>query len=655
MAKKISKSTPATAVATAPAKAVGDPALTLLSFRVQAFIIIVLGLVFYANTFSHQAAFDDRMAITSNEYVQRGVAGIPDILTHDAFQSYLEQRNGGNQLAGGRYRPLSLITFAIEQQFLGVNDEVDNSIATGRGASDAQEGKIAQQMPPRHVVNVLLYILSAVVLLHFFRKIIFPGNELAAFCAALLFLIHPIHTEVVANVKSRDEILSVLFIALTFIKLFAYIDTRKRSALVWSLVYFFLALLSKEYAITLVVLLPLSIYIFRQQSATVSAKAFIPYLLPLALYFLLRFAAVSGPAEGAEQNIMNNPYLYATGAQKIATQITVLLTYIKLLVWPYTLAADYSYSQIPYTGFADVIVWLSLIVHLLIASVMIIAIRKRHIIGFAIAIYLLNLLLVSNLFFNIGAPMGERLIYHSSVGFAIALAWLIFKAVAKTQPSARIRLAGALMAVLVILSAFKVVNRNKDWENDTTLFLADVQTVSNSILVNNNAAAACMANAKKGMSKPERDEWFRKAIAYFNVALSKHPDYTHARLNRGLCYFNMGEPDKALPDWDTVRRQEPANQKVQYYFSVLGKYYFSQGMRYGRENKADSAVMAFTKGTMVDPNAADMWYNLGYAHFNARSYDQASKALERSLQLRPGNSSATQLYNQVRSMAATRH
>src|SRR6266699_1973021 len=110
---------------TSSAPVVASKPFLLLRFRTQAILLALIGFIFYYNTFSHESAFDDRMAITDNAYVQRGLAGIPDILTTDAYQSYLESKNGANQLAGGRYRPLSLITFAVEQQLTGVSNDTE--------------------------------------------------------------------------------------------------------------------------------------------------------------------------------------------------------------------------------------------------------------------------------------------------------------------------------------------------------------------------------------------------------------------------------------------------------------------------------------------------------------------------------------------------
>jgi hypothetical protein len=82
-------------------------------------IIAVLGMIIYSNTFNAQFALDDDIVICKNEYVLQGASGIPDIFSKDLFDSFYRQMNTTAQLAGGRYRPLSVATFALEQEFIG--------------------------------------------------------------------------------------------------------------------------------------------------------------------------------------------------------------------------------------------------------------------------------------------------------------------------------------------------------------------------------------------------------------------------------------------------------------------------------------------------------------------------------------------------------
>lgn len=615
--------------------------ISISDFKPQALILAIVCLIFYGNTFSHEFAFDDMMAIVDNNYVQQGVSGIGNILTKDAFQSYQEQRGGTNELSGGRYRPLSLITFAIEQQALGTEDAGDN---IQQADGDAHLQKIARDMHLRHVVNVLLYILSVIALLQLFRRVVFKDQPMAAFVAALLFAIHPLHTEVVANVKSRDEILSVLFIALTFLTAFGFQRGGGRKSQMWSLICFFLALLSKEYAALLIVLLPLSFYIFEGFDIKRSLKVTAPYLIPFALYLLMRFNAVTGVSDAAVKTIQNYPYLYASPIQKLASEFAVLLRYLELLIFPHPLAADYSYRQIPYSSFADPVVWVSVIVYAAIIAGAIIAIRKRHLLGFAAAIYLAWLLLVSNLFFNIGAPMGERLAFHSSIGFCIVLGFVAGVALKYGNNLVAPASVAVILIVITAFSGYATVQRNADWKNNETLFLHDVTIVPNSALVNLDAGASCMSYAKSNrIDTTLCNHWFAKAIGYFTNAIRLDSTNMQAYLDRGVCYFNSGMGDRGLADWDTVRAHDPLRADLSRYLGTAGKYFASKGLNAAKTGDMNTAVAAFHNAIDAQPENPQFWLLLARAQIDAGANTDARLTLQHVGKMLPGNESVKKL------------
>ena len=87
--------------------------------------------------------------------------------------------------------------------------------------------------------------------------------------------------------------------------------------------------------------------------------------------------------------------------------------------------------------------------------------------------------------------MGERLIYHSSVGFAICVAFLLCKGAEKIRSASVSKWSlAAFMIIIIVLSGFKTITRNRNWVNDNSLFSADIKTVPNSVLVTGNVAAA---------------------------------------------------------------------------------------------------------------------------------------------------------------------
>lgn len=563
---------------------VKDPAIPawLYDFKVQAIIVALLAFAFYCNTFMHEYALDDTIVIVKNEYVHEGFAGIDDILTKDAFDSYYRQFNSSNQLSGGRYRPLSIVTFAIEQQFFGAipASKVDSVLERGLSyeMKNPAEQQFLRNMHIRHVFNVLWYMACVVILLYFLRYIVFRDNHIMAFIAAVLFTAHPIHTEVVANVKSRDEIMSLILLCATFIYAFKYYEQKKISMLVAAMVSLFLAFLAKEYAITMILLLPLAFYLFNGFSIGKCFTAMFPYFGVVVAYLMVRFSIVAPMNESSDNDLLNNPYANADKTEQLATKISTSLNYIKLLIFPHPLSSDYSYNTIPYKNFSHPQVWASLIIHGALFRQMFYYFKKRHVLCFALAFYLLNLLIVCNLIFNIGGTMGERLVFHSSVGFCIAVAYFLYKAMEKIKPAATGRLAIAGCVVLLVsLYGFKTIDRNKAWKNDETLFAEDIKTTPNSVLVNSNVASSYINKAEAEKDSVKKMEALRTGVKYYNKVLEIHPTFVSGFMNRGVAYLKLGMPDSAKANYDMAMRLYPNYPKLYEVYYNLGVCYYLAG------------------------------------------------------------------------------
>ncbi|MCE9537843.1 MAG: hypothetical protein K8R85_01315, partial [Bacteroidetes bacterium] len=151
----------------------------------------------------------------------------------------------------------------------------------------------------------------------------------------------------------------------------------------------------------------------------------IPFLLVAIIYLIIRFSIVGKGGAVDNPDVLNNPFKFATTPEKWATKIEILNDYLRLLFYPNPLSSDYSYNTIPYTNFSNGWVWTSIMVHLSMIAATFVLFFKRNILSFAFAFYLLHLFLVSNFLMDLGATMGERLVYHSSFGFAIAIAILM--------------------------------------------------------------------------------------------------------------------------------------------------------------------------------------------------------------------------------------
>ncbi len=156
--------------------------------------LFVLAFIFYGNTLQNDFALDDSLAILGNSFTTQGFAGIDDIWTNDMF---VGAHSKEFELTGGRYRPLSFTILAIEYEFFG--DYMDD------------RGVRSHMAFVGHLTNVLLFALSGVLIYLLLLKVFRNFNEWIPLIAATLFVIHPIHTEVVANIKSMDEIYRFYF------------------------------------------------------------------------------------------------------------------------------------------------------------------------------------------------------------------------------------------------------------------------------------------------------------------------------------------------------------------------------------------------------------------------------------------------------------
>ncbi|MCW3104210.1 MAG: bacteriophage receptor, outer rane subunit [Bacteroidetes bacterium] len=573
--------------------------------------LFALSVGVYFNTIKNEYAFDDEIIVSGNKPVQKGFAGIKEIFSTDMFASYLEDAQvTGNKLSGGRYRPLSVASFAIEQQFVGFSPG------------------------PKHFVNMALYgLLVMLIFLFIFRDL--KLSLTTAFAAAFLFALHPIHTEVVANIKSRDEILSLIFYILTISSYLKYLDVPTRKNLISTSLCFIAALLSKEYAITLLAVLPVAAYTLRDYTLKNALKSIWVLMAIFAAYALIR-GKIVGWGAPEQMDPLNNAYVFATGAEKLATKLYILLKYFILLLKPFPLSADYSYAQIAYRTFASWDVWASILLHCTLLYFTVRLIVQRNIYGLIGIIYFSNLFLVSNLVFNIGASMGERFLFHSSFAFCLALGLGLQQLKEKLSPRSFASIANTFLVIVLIGSVMIVVPRNRDWKNSHTLFLKDVETSPNSALCNANAAVAMVNMAFEPAHSSEKTGLLKKAVAYSEHAIRIHPKFGNAYFNEAVCYYHMGNYDSAFVLWDkgfSIFDSKPHKAT----FAALA---YKRGLSEGQQKQFGNAVKLLEWACKTDPGNASYWSDLGGAYYSTNRLEEAKACWEKTLSIDPSNEQA---------------
>jgi len=180
----------------------------LLQKETIGWVIFAIAVLVYLNTIGHEYTQDDAIVITDNMFTTKGLSGISGILSNDTFFGFFKEAGKQNLVSGGRYRPFTLILFAIEYQIFGKNPFIG------------------------HLFNILYFALSCFLIYHLLWRVLSQKLDvnmvaIVSFVAALIFAIHPIHTEVVANIKGRDEIMALLLSLTAIWCLLNYYDNSK--------------------------------------------------------------------------------------------------------------------------------------------------------------------------------------------------------------------------------------------------------------------------------------------------------------------------------------------------------------------------------------------------------------------------------------------
>ncbi len=560
--------------------------------------IAILGFLIYANTLGHDFALDDFSAIKDNYVTKQGVAGIPTI-----WQEHY--RFGYWNSAGELYRPLPLTMFAIEWG-------------------------IAPDSPAiHHFVNVLLYAITGFLLFLVLSKIL--NQQGLAFIATILFIAHPVHTEIVANIKSRDEILAFLFFLLTLHLVWIYTHRQKFWYLFVGAITYALALFSKESAITFLAIFPLFLYFFSsttwKQIGTVTAVL----LLPAVVFLVVRNQVLSGFVTGGKVNSILDNLLVGIDnpIDRFATTILLLGKYLWTMVFPHPLGSDVGYNQIPATSFGDWRVLVSFVVHLSLIGVAIWGFTKKHFLSFCALFYGISFSIFSNVLVEIGSSFGERFLYIPLLGFTLAVAYglqQLFPAKGQGILGTN-KIVLAIVSVFVVLYSGKTIDRNKAWKDSYTLYATDIQTAPNSAKLNYHFGLESSKKGQNATNATTKKEYFQTAKAAFNKAIALHPTYGDAYGQLGLTLYREGNEQEALKNYEQSVKYKTNNALV----------YSNMGIIYFQKNQLDKAKEVYLKAVSIDPRFVDARRNLGAVYAMQRNFPAAIEQFKEALKYAPND------------------
>jgi tetratricopeptide (TPR) repeat protein len=478
------------------------------------------------NTIRHGYVLDDSTAITGNRFVLEGFSGIPKLLTIDFWHF--------SGLRLGYYRPLPLITFAVENQFFKSNPHLS------------------------HLDNVLLFALITFFVFLLISKIFPSKNPVFPLLITLLFASFPVHTEVVANIKSRDELLSFFnTIAMGYFAL-QYLEQKYRRYLFFSLFFFYMALLSKESAVISILLIPLFLCYRGHTKTKELVKKSSPYLALIILFYLQKNMLLETVTIKIPDDIVNYPY--NNPEVRYSSLFMLFLFFFRLLFYPDPLRYDYSYNYLPAVKWDSPLAWLGLIAFGLLIWLGIKQVQKKSIPGFAIAFFLITLIPAMGFVFLRGGIFAERFLFAPSLGFCIAVMWILEK-VTQSSFSKPFRMninsiksamiIFPLFLIITVFYSYKTVNRNKAWKDEFTLYSTDIKTGATSAQNQLHLAAWYLQKASKETDNQQKAKEIIEGQKDLKQALKVLPTFGDAFFWMGVVY-NLRATIKDIQNLDTA-------------------------------------------------------------------------------------------------------
>jgi tetratricopeptide (TPR) repeat protein len=578
----------------------------------------------YANSLWGGFVYDDTYFIEENPLI-RDLSNTPEMFTSAFWES-------SSRASKTFYRPLVVFSYAVNFALGGMNPF------------------------GYHLFNVLLHTVN---LLLVFALIMAITRDLRlAAATSLLFGLHPIHTEAVAWVSGRTDLLGGFFFLLSLVFYVAACppdahrepDTRRKGWLLGgSLVAFVLGVLAKENVVTLIGVIVLYQVVFRRWRLS-HARHLALYATASVLYIIWRWSVLGGLGAGATE-FVTSPLMAESFGPRMLTGVTIFARYLGLLVAPVRLAVDYSFNQIPIARAPwDPAVLASGLLAMACLALWCVAWKRSPGSFFGLGFFFVTgSLIFANAVFPYGAIMGERFMYLPSLGLLMAAVVLANRAIARLPAGWRDRVAAAGLVVLALSASTRTVVRNLDWRSNFTLFQAAVATNPKSIINHTNLATEYFRMGQYDHARhhymqameiypafgtPYRglgyvavaEEDYQRGLEYFmkSAALSPDDDETHIAL--AVAYMRLKRFDEALAELDEAYQMNPRNCKIPH----------NIGFIHAQTGDHARAVEYYHEALEINPTAAETLLNLAIEYDQRGEADTARTYYERFLVEAPG-------------------
>jgi tetratricopeptide (TPR) repeat protein len=509
-------------------------------------VLILVAVLPYLNSLWNGFVQDDNHQILSNPYL-RSFSHLREIFATNVW-SYV-----GAQGMTNYYRPLMTLEYLLCYQFLG-------PLAYGF-----------------HLANVVLNA-GVVCLVFLVSEQIFRDRTLG-FVAAVIFALHPIHSESVDWIAAVTDLQLTFFYLLTFwffLRVAKPGGKRSGAAQLGMVLSFALALLAKEPAATLPFLATFFEHFLRDDRAQTTpgqklSRYFTLWLLELA-YLLFRIRIFGGLAPVLQlSQISRREAFYSSFA--------LIAQYVWKLLWPVNLCGFYLFHKS--VALSDPRVIAGFLVLGLSLSAFAYFWRRERLVSFGLLWFLLNVAPVLNARWLGANVFTERYLYLPSLGFCWIAAWAgwrLWMSLAKRPAAGKFYAAG--LAIVAILCVVRIVTRNRIWRDDPT---------------------------------------------FYKTTLAAQPEAIALRINLGAVYWNSGSPDQAEAEWREALRRAPNH------WLILNNL----GLVAARKKRYDEAIEDFKRSIRLRPNYADSHMNLGRTYAETGAVEKAEMQLRAAVALAP--------------------
>ena len=485
--------------------------------------LAVLAILLYAPSAGYDFVYDDDAVIKDNAYVKQGFEGLDEIWKTSYFKGFNENINAR------AYRPIPLSTLAIEYEFFGLNPKV------------------------HHTTNIILYGLTAFFLFLLMSRMLRSSHWILPLMTTFFFVVHPIHIEVVANIKSRDELLAFLNFVIAAWLLLKSVDSDKWQWLAAAFIFYSIALFSKESALTTLAVLPLMLWFFRDLPFRKIALRSAPFLVAAAFYLIVRSAIVGGINEGVTLTHLYNSLLAAEKfSQRVASNLYVLGLYFFKNIFPNPLLSDYSYSTIPLTNWADYRTWLSVFLYAGLIFVALRGLAAKWLPAFAIWHFFATVSIFSSVIVLNVSAYNDRFNYNPSLGVCLLIAWLLYrliKAEARTTGDFLKKniLLLSIAGLIGLAGVVAIYAQMPMWKDRYALFAHDVRLAPNNarMLKNHGGSLARQAMTEKDPEK--RKKYTAEATEYLERALKIY-------FRMGTGHTHLGNMYALQENWEAAEK-----------------------------------------------------------------------------------------------------